>query len=75
MPLDSAQNGLGLEIALLRALGERRRRRSLADRLLRERRDVKNSPSARVEKMTIGRAQSLQSPTAPWKPDGPHRLD
>lgn len=47
MPLDVGQTGLGLEIALLRALGDRRRRRSLADRLLRERRGVKSFASVR----------------------------
>ena len=47
MPLDVGQTGLGLEIALLRALGDRRRRLSLADRLLRERRGVKSFASVR----------------------------
>lgn len=40
MPLDTTPAGLGFELALLRALGEGRRRQSLADWLLRERRDA-----------------------------------
>lgn len=36
MPLDTTPTGLGFELTLLRALGEGRRRQSLADWLLRE---------------------------------------
>lgn len=68
MPLDSAPAGLGFEIASLRALAEGRRRRSHADRLLRERR-------ASNRDMTIDPAPPRQSPTEARKPDGPHRLD
>ena len=40
MPTDMMHMGLGFEVASLRALGEVRRRQSLADRLLRERRQT-----------------------------------
>jgi len=51
MPHDAAQTGLGLEIASLRALGEGRRRRSLADRLLRESRTAEALPKGCVGQM------------------------
>lgn len=52
MPHDAAQTELGLELASLRALGEGRRRRSLADRLLRERRMPKTLPEVPVGQMS-----------------------
>lgn len=72
MALDSTNTGLGLEIASLRALGEGRRRRSLADRLLRERRDVVRLGTV---KSTIDPSPALHSSVEAWKSDGPHRLD
>jgi len=75
MPLDSAQAGLGFEIASLRALGEGRRRRSHADRLLRERRAAGNTPDVPAPKMIIEPASPQQSPTERRKPDGAYRLD
>ncbi len=51
MPLDTTPTGLGFELALLRALGEGRRRQSLADWLLRERRDADTFSWVRVEQM------------------------
>lgn len=45
------QTGLGSELSLLRALGEGRRRQSLADRLLRERRLAALLPKVRVGQM------------------------
>lgn len=52
MSHDVAQTGLGSELAALRALGEGRRRRSLADRLLRERRTPKTLPAGSVGQMS-----------------------
>jgi hypothetical protein len=76
MALDSANTGLGLEIASLRALGEGRRRRSLADRLLRERRDVVRLGTViGTAKSTIDPSPALHSSVEAWKSDGPHRLD
>lgn len=48
MPLEIVERGLGFELASLRALGEGRRRRSLADRLLRERRIADTFQPVRV---------------------------
>lgn len=48
MPHDAAQTALGFELASLRALGERRRLRSLADRLLRERRTAEMLPEVSI---------------------------
>ncbi|TAJ97369.1 MAG: hypothetical protein EPO10_00855 [Reyranella sp.] len=48
MPFDATHAELGFELASLRALGEGRRRRSLADRMLRERRDMSTDSDARV---------------------------
>lgn len=59
MPLDVIHTGLGFELASLRALGDRRRRRSLADRMLRECRET--SPVADVR---VGR-NILQIPVIP----------
>lgn len=47
MPTDIIHAGLGSEVASLRALGEVRRRQSLIDRLLRERREAPSSPERR----------------------------
>lgn len=63
MPLDTAQTELGFELALLRALGEGRRRQSLADRLLRERRDAETFREVRVGKM-IPKAPPLSRSTS-----------
>lgn len=51
MPLDTTPTGLGFELALLRALGEGRRRQSLADRLLRERSDAETFRWVRAGQM------------------------
>lgn len=48
MPLDVTHAELGFEIASLRALGEGHRRRSLADRMSRERRDTSTVSDMRV---------------------------
>lgn len=61
MPLDATHTGLGFELALLRALGEGRRRQSLADRLLRERRRTQALPEVRVAKV-IRKAPPLSRP-------------
>ena len=50
MPLDVSQTGLGSELTLLRALAERRRRQSLADRVLRERREKLVVPDIHIRR-------------------------
>ncbi|WP_425067000.1 hypothetical protein [Reyranella sp.] len=60
MPTDIMHVGLGSEVASLRALGEVRRRQSLVDRLLRERRET----SAVSERLRIRRA-GFKAPLAP----------
>ncbi len=75
MPLDSAQTGLGFEIASLRALGEGRRRRSLADRLLRERCAAAKFGSAPAGRVTSKAPVSLPPPTESWEADASHGLD
>lgn len=65
MSHDVAQTGLGFELALLRALGEGRRRRSLADRLLRERRAAKTFPEVSVEQMSPRARPSSRSSSEP----------
>lgn len=64
MPTDIIQIGTGSEVASLRALGEVRRRQSLIDRLVRERRETP-APS---ERRPIRRSR----PAAPFAP-GPRR--
>jgi hypothetical protein len=51
MPFDTALTALGSELTSHRALAEGRRRRSLADRLLRERREAEMSRQVRVKAM------------------------
>lgn len=65
MPLDIAQRGLGFELASLRALGEGRRRRSLADRLLRERRDAETFDAVRVAQIVPKAPLLSPAPTEP----------
>ncbi len=48
MPLDVLQTRLGSELTLLRALAEGRRRQSLVDRVLRERREKLVAPTIRI---------------------------
>jgi len=60
MPHDAAQTALGFELASLRALGEGRRRRSLADRLLRERRMAEMLPE-----VSIGQSSPQSRPFSP----------
>ena len=65
MPLDTAHARQGFELALLRALGEGRRRQSLADRLLRERRGAEVFPEVRIAQMILKVSSLSQSPTEP----------
>jgi hypothetical protein len=65
MPLDTTHTRLGFELALLRALGEGRRRQSLADRLLRERRDGEAFPEVRIAQMILKVSSLSQSPAEP----------
>ncbi len=50
MPLDVSQTGLGSEVTLLRALAEGRRRQSLVDRVLRERREKLVVPDIHIRR-------------------------
>jgi len=65
MPLDTTHTELGFELALLRALGEVRRRHSLADRLMRERRVVEALPEVRVGQIIPKAPPLSRSPTGP----------
>jgi len=65
MPLDTTDTRMGFELALLRALGEGRRRQSLADRLLRERRDGEAFPEVRIAQMILKVSSLSQSPAEP----------
>lgn len=60
MPIDIIHRGLGSELASLRALGDVRRRQSLADRLIRERREASSAP----ERVRI-RRKTTKAPLAP----------
>jgi len=66
MPSDIIQTGVGSELASLRALGNGRRRQSLADRLLRERRET----SSKSERVRVRRKRA-KSPLAPAPGNGP----
>jgi hypothetical protein len=65
MPHDTVQTGLGFELTSLRALGEERRRRSLADRLLRERRDAESLRVVRLEQRLAPALSLSPSPAEP----------
>jgi len=65
MPFDTTHTRLGFELALLRALGEGRRRQSLADQLLRERRDAEAFLEVRIEQMILKVSSLSQSPAGP----------
>ena len=65
MPHDAAQTGLGFELASLRALGEGRRRRSLADRLLRESRTAETLPEGCGGHMSPTSPPFSRSPSDP----------
>lgn len=65
MPLDTTQTGLGFELALLRALGEGRRRQSLADRLRRERCDSQTYRGVGVGQIIPKAPPLSRSPSEP----------
>jgi len=65
MPLDVSQTGLGSEITLLRALAEGRRRQSLVDRALRERREKLVVPDIPIRREVSNGAPSRLSHPKP----------